>query len=136
MRLYELIWKRTIASQMSEAELEKTIVKINISTMAGKQLEAVGEVLKFDGFLKVYLESTDDDEDDDVKGMLPPLKINQLLDLNVMEATQSFTRPAGRYTEASLVKKLEELGIGRPSTYAPTITKIMEDETWLRHQRE
>ena len=128
MRLYELIWKRTIASQMSEAELEKTIVKINISTMAGKQLEAVGEVLKFDGFLKVYLESTDDDEDDDVKGMLPPLKINQLLDLNVMEATQSFTRPAGRYTEASLVKKLEELGIGRPSTYAPTITKIMEDE--------
>ena len=128
MRLYELIWKRTIASQMSEAELEKTIVKINISTMAGKQLEAVGEVLKFDGFLKVYLESTDDYEDDDVKGMLPPLKINQLLDLNVMEATQSFTRPAGRYTEASLVKKLEELGIGRPSTYAPTITKIMEDE--------
>ncbi len=128
MRLYELIWKRTIASQMSEAELEKTVVKINISTMAGKQLEAVGEVLKFDGFLKVYLESTDDDEDDDVKGMLPPLKINQLLDLNVMEATQSFTRPAGRYTEASLVKKLEELGIGRPSTYAPTITKIMEDE--------
>ena len=128
MRLYELIWKRTIASQMSEAELEKTIVKINISTMAGKQLEAVGEVLKFDGFLKVYLESTDDDEDNDVKGMLPPLKINQLLDLNVMEATQSFTRPAGRYTEASLVKKLEELGIGRPSTYAPTITKIMEDE--------
>lgn len=128
MRLYELIWKRTIASQMSEAELEKTIVKINISTMAGKQLEAVGEVLKFDGFLKVYLESTDDDEDDDVKGMLPPLKINQLLDLNVMEATQSFTRAAGRYTEASLVKKLEELGIGRPSTYAPTITKIMEDE--------
>ena len=128
MRLYELIWKRTIASQMSEAELEKTIVKINISTMTGKQLEAVGEVLKFDGFLKVYLESTDDDEDNDVKGMLPPLKINQLLDLNVMEATQSFTRPAGRYTEASLVKKLEELGIGRPSTYAPTITKIMEDE--------
>ena len=128
MRLYELIWKRTIASQMSEAELEKTIVKINISTMAGKQLEAVGEVLKFDGFLKVYLESTDDDEDDDVKGMLPPLKINQLLDLNVMEATQSFTRAAGRYTEASLVKKLEELGIGRPSTYAPTITKIMEDK--------
>ena len=128
MRLYELIWKRTIASQMSEAELEKTIVKINISTMAGKQLEAVGEVLKFDGFLKVYLESTDDDEDNDVKGMLPPLKINQLLDLNVMEATQSFTRAAGRYTEASLVKKLEELGIGRPSTYAPTITKIMEDE--------
>ena len=128
MKLYELIWKRTIASQMSEAELEKTIVKINISTIKDKQLEAVGEVLKFDGFLKVYLESTDDDEDEDTKGMLPPLKLNQTLDLNNMMATQHYTRPAGRYTEASLVKKLEELGIGRPSTYAPTITKIMEDE--------
>lgn len=128
MRLYELIWKRTIASQMSDAELEKTIVKINISTMRDKQLEAVGEVLTFDGFLKVYLESTDDDEGEDTKGMLPPLKENQSLDLNNMLATQQFTRPSGRYTEASLVKKLEELGIGRPSTYAPTITKIMEDE--------
>ena len=128
MRLYELIWKRTIASQMSEAEIEKTIVKINISSMRDKQLEAVGEVLKFDGFLKVYLESTDDDEDEDTKGMLPPLKLQQLLQLNNMDATQSFTRPAGRYTEASLVKKLEELGIGRPSTYAPTISKIMEEE--------
>lgn len=128
MRLYELIWKRTIASQMSEAEIEKTIVKIDISSMRDKQLEAVGEVLKFDGFLKVYLESTDDDEDEDTKGMLPPLKLQQLLQLNNMDATQSFTRPAGRYTEASLVKKLEELGIGRPSTYAPTISKIMEEE--------
>ncbi|MFN8339175.1 MAG: topoisomerase C-terminal repeat-containing protein [Saprospiraceae bacterium] len=118
----------TIASQMSDAELEKTIVKINISTMRDKQLEAVGEVLTFDGFLKVYLESTDDDEGEDTKGMLPPLKENQSLDLNNMLATQQFTRPSGRYTEASLVKKLEELGIGRPSTYAPTITKIMEDE--------
>jgi DNA topoisomerase I len=127
-RLYDLIWKRTIASQMSEAEIEKTVVKIDISTMKDKQLEAVGEVLKFDGFLKVYLESTDDDDDEDTKGMLPPLKIQQKLDLNKMEATESFTRPAGRYTEASLVKKLEELGIGRPSTYAPTITKIMEEE--------
>jgi DNA topoisomerase-1 len=127
-RLYDLIWKRTIASQMSEAEIEKTVVKIDISTMRDKQLEAVGEVLKFDGFLKVYLESTDDDEDEDTKGMLPPLKVQQKLDLNQMEATESFTRPAGRYTEASLVKKLEELGIGRPSTYAPTISKIMEEE--------
>jgi DNA topoisomerase-1 len=127
-RLYDLIWKRSIASQMSEAEIEKTVVKIDISTMRDKQLEAVGEVLKFDGFLKVYLESTDEDEDEDTKGMLPPLTLQQSLDLNQMEATESFTRPAGRYTEASLVKKLEELGIGRPSTYAPTITKIMEEE--------
>jgi DNA topoisomerase-1 len=127
-RLYDLIWKRTIASQMSEAEIEKTIVKINISTMPNQQLEAVGEVLKFDGFLKVYMESTDDDEDQETKGMLPPLRLNQLLKLNTMEATESFTRPAPRYTEASLVQKLEELGIGRPSTYAPTISKIMEEE--------
>ncbi len=129
MRLYDLIWKRTIASQMSEAEIEKTIVKIDISTMKGKQLEAVGEVLTFDGFLKVYLESTDDDDDDDdTKGMLPPLKQGQNLALEYMESVESFTRPPSRYTEASLVKKLEELGIGRPSTYAPTITKIMEEE--------
>jgi DNA topoisomerase I len=128
MRLYDLIWKRTIASQMSEAEIEKTIVKIDISTMKDKQLEAVGEVLTFDGFLKVYLESTDDDDDEDTKGMLPPLKQGQNLGLDYMESVESFTRPPSRYTEASLVKKLEELGIGRPSTYAPTITKIMEEE--------
>jgi len=128
MRLYDLIWKRTIASQMSEAEIEKTIVKIDISTMKDKQLEAVGEVLTFDGFLKVYLESTDDDEDEDTKGMLPPLKQGQNLGLDYMDSVESFTRPPSRYTEASLVKKLEELGIGRPSTYAPTITKIMEEE--------
>lgn len=127
-RLYDLIWKRTIASQMSEAEIEKTIVKIDISSMSDKQLEAVGEVLKFDGFLKVYLESTDDEEDEDTKGMLPPLAKGQKLKLNQLEATESFTRPAARYTEAALVKKLEELGIGRPSTYAPTISKIMEEE--------
>ncbi len=128
MRLYDLIWKRTIASQMSEAEIEKTIVKIDISTMKDKQLEAVGEVLTFDGFLKVYLESTDDDDDEDTKGMLPPLKQGQNLALDYMESVESFTRPPSRFTEASLVKKLEELGIGRPSTYAPTITKIMEEE--------
>lgn len=128
MRLYDLIWKRTIASQMSEAEIEKTIVKIDISTMPDKPLEAQGEVLKFDGFLKVYLESTDDDEDEETKSMLPPLRVKQSLDLNHMLANESFTRPPGRYTEASLVKKLEELGIGRPSTYAPTISKIMEEE--------
>ncbi len=127
-RLYDLIWKRSIASQMSEAEIEKTIVKIDISSMKDRQLEAVGEVLKFDGFLKVYIESSDDDEDQETKGMLPSLRVQQLLKLNEMDAVESFTRPAARYTEASLIKKLEELGIGRPSTYAPTISKIMEEE--------
>lgn len=127
-RLYELIWKRTIACQMAEAELERTIVKIGISTMADAILQAEGEVLKFDGFLKVYLESKDDDDDEEKKGMLPPLKIGQALDLKVMTATERFTRPPARYSEASLVSKLEELGIGRPSTYAPTISKIMEED--------
>ena len=126
-RLYELIWKRTIASQMAEALLEKTTVKVGISTIADAQLQAVGEVLKFDGFLKVYLEGKDDDDEEEAKGMLPPLKIGQILQLNTMTATERFTRPPARYTEASLVKKLEEQGIGRPSTYAPTISKIMEE---------
>lgn len=125
-RLYELIWKRTIACQMAEARLERTIVKIGISTHPGASLQAEGEVLKFDGFLKVYLESKDDDDQEETKGMLPPLKVGQQLDLRQISATQRFTRPPSRYTEASLVSKLEELGIGRPSTYAPTITKIME----------
>jgi DNA topoisomerase I len=128
-RLYELIWKRTIASQMADAELEKTIVTIGISTMKDTFLQAEGEVMKFDGFLKVYIESSDDDENnEDVKGILPPLNIGQVLDLDKLTATEKFTSPAARYTEASLVKKLEELGIGRPSTYAPTISKIMEKE--------
>ncbi|MCB9310239.1 MAG: type I DNA topoisomerase [Lewinellaceae bacterium] len=126
-RLYELIWKRTIASQMADAELEKTIVKIDMSTVKDKFLEATGEVLIFDGFLKVYIESTDD-EDDDLKGMLPPLKVGEVLQKTKIEGIQGFTRPPARYTEAGLVKRLEELGIGRPSTYAPTITKIMEIE--------
>jgi len=127
-RLYELIWKRTIASQMADAVVEKTIVKIGISTIPDAYLKAEGEVLKFDGFLKVYLESTDEEEEeDDAKGMLPPLKKGQELPLDHMTATERFTRPPSRYTEASLVKKLEELGIGRPSTYAPTISKIMEE---------
>jgi DNA topoisomerase-1 len=124
-RLYELIWKRTMASQMADAELEKTVAKINISTQPEK-LTASGEVLKFDGFLKLYMESKDEDEneDEDAEGMLPLLSINQSLDMQVMQAVQRFNRPQPRYTEASLVKKLEELGIGRPSTYAPTITTI------------
>lgn len=128
-RLYELIWKRTIASQMAEAQIEKTTAKISISTRPGDVLNATGEVLTFDGFLKVYLESKDDDEEEgEAKGMLPPLNIGQDLALNNMIGVERFTRPASRYTEASLVKKLEELGIGRPSTYAPTITKIMEPD--------
>lgn len=126
-RLYELIWKRTIASQMSDAQLEKTVVKIGISSMPNEHLNAEGEVLKFDGFLKVYLESKDDDDEEEAKGMLPPLKKGQSLPLNNMTATERFTRPPARYTEASLVKRLEELGIGRPSTYAPIISKIMEE---------
>ncbi len=128
-RLYELIWKRTIASQMAQAILEKTTVDIGISTIPDAKLEATGEVLKFDGFLKVYMESTDDDDEpQESKKMLPPLKLSQPLDLLHMEATEKYTRPPARYTEASLVKKLEELGIGRPSTYAPTISKIMEED--------
>ncbi len=127
-RLYELIWKRTIASQMSDAELEKTTVNIGISTDPSATLKAFGEVLKFDGFLKVYIESKDDDEEEgEAKGILPPLTQNQALDLNVMTATERFTRSAARFTEAGLVKKMEELGIGRPSTYAPTISRIMEE---------
>ena len=125
-RLYELIWKRAIASQMADAELEKTNVKIAISTIKDKSLLASGEVLKFDGFLKVYLESLDDDEEEETKNILPPLKIGQELSLVEMLGMERFTRPPARYTEASLVKKLEELGIGRPSTYAPTISRIME----------
>ncbi|MCC7506812.1 MAG: type I DNA topoisomerase [Saprospiraceae bacterium] len=124
-RLYELIWKRSVASQMADAELEKTTVDIGISTQPGAKLVAEGEVLKFDGFLKLYLESTDDEEEE-TQGMLPPLSVGQALDLDAMTATERYTRPPARYTEAGLVKKLEELGIGRPSTYAPTITKIME----------
>ena len=124
-RLYELIWRRTIASQMSDAAFEKTVAKINISTNK-EQLSASGEVLKFDGFLKVYLEGKDDEDDEDTEGILPPLTAKQQLDFAEMTATEKFSRPGARYTEASLVKKMEELGIGRPSTYAPTISTIIK----------
>jgi DNA topoisomerase I len=127
-RLYELIWKRTMASQMADAELEKTTAIIQISTNK-EELKANGEVLKFDGFLKVYREDRDDDdviEDDNQEGMLPPLTVNQKLPFLEMRATERFSRPSPRFTEASLVKKLEELGIGRPSTYAPTISTILK----------
>ncbi len=121
-RLYDLIWKRAIASQMSEAELERTNVKVGASTHK-ETFTANGEVITFDGFLKVYLEGTDD-EDVEQEGMLPAMKVNEALLNNYITATERYTRPPARYTEASLVKKLEELGIGRPSTYAPTISTI------------
>ncbi|MGD8781128.1 MAG: type I DNA topoisomerase [Ignavibacteria bacterium] len=124
--LYELIWKRAIASQMSDAELERTTVKIGISNREEKFI-AKGEVIKFDGFLKVYLESTDDENGENGEsGIIPPLNKGQKLDYKNITATQRYTRPPARYTEASLVKKLEELGIGRPSTYAPTISTIQK----------
>jgi DNA topoisomerase-1 len=126
-KLYELIWKRTLASQMSKAKLEKTIVTIGVSSRP-EQFIAEGEVVKFPGFLKVYLESTDEDEEEDeeTKGMLPPLKAGQILSCKGIEARQRFSQPPPRYTEASLVKRMEELGIGRPSTYAPTISTIQQ----------
>ena len=122
-RLYDLIWKRTLASQMSDAELERTNVKIEANNHS-EHFAATGEVIKFEGFLKVYLEGNDED-DEEQEGMLPAMKINERLLNNYITATERFSRPASRYTEASLVKKLEELGIGRPSTYAPTISTII-----------
>jgi len=124
--LYELIWQRAIASQMSDAELERTIAKIKIST-TDETLTAKGEVIKFDGFLKVYLEDTDDENGENgFTDILPPMRVGQSLQMKEITATERFTRPSPRYTEASLVKKLEELGIGRPSTYAPTISTIQK----------
>jgi len=122
-RLYDLIWKRTLASQMSDAQLERTNVKIEANNH-DELFTASGEVLLFEGFLKVYLEGHDDDEEEQ-EGMLPALKVNEKLANNYIAATERYSRPPARYTEASLVKKLEELGIGRPSTYAPTISTII-----------
>ncbi len=121
-RLYELIWKRAIASQMSDARLERTNVRIE-ANQHNEQFTANGEVIKFEGFLKVYLEGNDD-EDEEQEGILPAMKVNESLFNKFISATERFTRPPSRYTEAALVKKLEELGIGRPSTYAPTISTI------------
>ena len=126
-RLYELIWKRTIASQMADAQLERTNVNIGISS-SDKRFTATGEVILFDGFLKVYMESYDDDRAEDKMSVLPPIETGVSLELDKMEAQQRFTRHPLRYTEASLVKKMEELGIGRPSTYAPTISTIQKRE--------
>jgi DNA topoisomerase-1 len=122
-RLYELIWKRTVASQMSDAEIERTTILIDMNN-SPVTFQATGEVIKFDGFLKVYTESTDTENSDDERYVIPPVKKGMPLLYNNITATQRFTTPPPRYTEASLVKKLEELGIGRPSTYAPTISTI------------
>ncbi|MDR2815164.1 MAG: type I DNA topoisomerase [Proteiniphilum sp.] len=123
-RLYELIWKRTIASQMADAELERTTADIVISNSDGKFV-ADGEVIKFDGFLRVYLEGTDEENGENEEGMLPPMKKGEQLAMPETSATERFTQRPPRYTEAALVRKMEELGIGRPSTYAPTISTIM-----------
>jgi len=124
-KLYNLIWKRTVASQMSPAELEKTNIKIDISNQDYLFI-ATGEILKFDGFLKVYMESSDEEKETEKKGLLPALSVNQKLNYKTIKATEKFSLHPPRYTEASLVKKLEELGIGRPSTYAPTISTIQD----------
>ena len=135
-RLYDLIWKRTLASQMAEAELEKTVVDIAISTRPGEPLKAQGEVILFDGFLKVYMEGRDDEDGEEQEGLLPEMKQGEALRLQDMIATQRFDRAAPRYTEASLVKKLEELGIGRPSTYAPTISTVQKRGYVVKENRD
>ncbi len=137
-RLYELIWRRAIASQMADAELERTTATISISTNP-RTLTATGEVIRFEGFLKVYGESKDEDEDnggDEGSRMLPPIEVGQVLDLTTMEAIETFSRHPARYTEPTLVKKLEELGIGRPSTYAPTISTIQKRGYVVKESRE
>ena len=135
-RLYSLIYKRTLASQMADAEIERTTVNINVSK-ASELFVAAGEVLRFDGFLGVYMESSDDETlSEDEKGMLPALSVDQKLQPELIQALERFSQKAARYTEASLVRKLEELGIGRPSTYAPTITTIQQREYVIKEDRE
>jgi len=135
-RLYDLIWKRTIASQMADAELERTTIDIAVSGL-GQPFVAKGEVIKFDGFLKVYMEGTDDENsEEDQKGLLPAVKVGQQLGMDRIEATERFSQPPPRYTEASLVRKLEELGIGRPSTYAPTISTVINRGYVVKEDRE
>jgi DNA topoisomerase-1 len=133
-KLYELIWKRTIASQMSDAEVERTTISVEMNN-SPVLFSATGEVVKFDGFLKVYAESTDSDNGDEEKNIIPPVKKGMALFYDIISASQKYTSPPPRYTEASLVKKLEELGIGRPSTYAPTISTIQNRGYVLREDR-
>lgn len=138
VRLYDLIWKRSIASQMSHAQLERTTIRIGSPKLA-EVFNARGEVIKFDGFLKVYLESSadeDEDEKEDTEALLPAVTVGEKLSRELIKATERFTRPAPRYVEASLVKKLEELGIGRPSTYAPTISTIQKRGYVEKKERE
>ena len=134
-RLYELIWKRTVASQMADAQLERTTVNINVPKR-DENFVAKGEVIKFDGFLKLYLEGTDDENNEEDEGMLPALAVNEKLQQKSFEALQRYTQHPARYTEASLVKKLEELGIGRPSTYAPTINTVQQRGYVVKEDRE
>jgi DNA topoisomerase-1 len=135
-RLYELIWKRSIASQMAHAKLERTTVKIG-GLATTDYFTAKGEVIVFDGFLKVYMESSlDEEQDEEAEGLLPKVTVNESLDLSICTAVERFTRPPSRYVEASLVKKLEELGIGRPSTYAPTISTIQKRTYVEKQERE
>jgi DNA topoisomerase-1 len=134
-KLYDLIWKRTVASQMKEASIEKTLVKIEIS-QSKRHFSASGEVITFDGFLKLYIESTDDENANGHDTIIPPIKQGDELKLQSLQATERFTRPPYRYTEASLVKKMEELGIGRPSTYAPTISTIQKRDYVNKDGRE
>ena len=142
-RLYDLIWKRAIASQMADARLERTVVTIG-NNKSPENFIASGEVITFEGFLKVYLESKDDEDEDEEEteakagatATLPPLKVDQKLGLNQIIAVERYTRPPSRYTEASLVKKLEEMGIGRPSTYAPTISTIQKRGYVIKEDRD
>ena len=134
-RLYELIWKRTVASQMADAELEKTEIEIAISGQT-LSFQCSGEQVKFDGFLKVYMESTDDEDDNQTQSLLPQLPEGTRLTMESCEAAEHWTQHTPRYTEASLVKKLEDLGIGRPSTYAPTISTILKREYIIKEDRE
>jgi DNA topoisomerase I len=134
-RLYELIWKRTLASQMSDALLEKTTIHIAVSG-ARERFVATGEVLVFDGFLKVYMESTDEEQEEEARSLLPPVAKQDILTRELIEATEKTTLQSARYTEASLVKKMEELGIGRPSTYAPTISTVQQREYVVKEDRK
>jgi len=134
-KLYELIWKRTIASQMSDAELERTVITIDVST-SDKDFMAKGEVIKFDGFLRVYFESKEDENDEETQGVLPQVATGDRLNLQTVVAVQRYSKPAARYSEAALVKKLEELGIGRPSTFAPTISTIQKREYVVKEDRD
>ena len=137
-KLYELIWKRTIASQMSDAELEKTTINISAEGIQ-ENFVATGEVIKFDGFLKVYIQSTEqegDHEAEEDSGLLPPMSVGDDLDVDVIEARERWSQKPARYSEASLVKKLEDLGIGRPSTYAPTISTVQNRGYVVKEERE